>query len=255
MKRPEAEWFADREYWDANREFIWSEKRVRASGTAAGYISKLLRMKPGEEVLDLACGFGRHSLALAASGYSVTGVDLDPGMISEATDRAREMNIEARFLAGDMREFLEPGRFHHIIIMYNSFGYFEDAGDDAEVIANCYENLRPGGRLLLQATPREFVRAGRPSGHSRNWYEEKDGGVRLEESEASRDWTWNTTRWILIGNGLRREYSYGMRLYSSEELLELLAEGGFSSVVPYGDLGGKPYVKGEDRLTITAVKP
>jgi len=255
LRRPDGDWFADREYWDSNRSFIWSEKRVRMSGTAAGYISRLLQMKPGDDVLDLACGFGRHSLQLARSGHRVTGVDLDPGLIAEASEKARDMGIEARFLVADMRDFMEPGSFDHIIIMYNSFGYFEDAEDDAEVVSNCHENLRSGGRLLLQATPREFVRAARPSGRSRHWYEEKDGAIRLEETEVDRDWTWNTTRWILIVEGERKEFSYGMRLYSTEEYLQLLSDSGFSSIVPYGDLGGKPYVKGEDRLTIVAVKP
>lgn len=255
MMTPPVEWFADQDYWKANRAFIWTEKRMEASGAAAGQISALLRMKPGDSVLDLACGFGRHSLALSALGCRVTGVDLNPGFISEALKNGELAGSDARFIRADMREFMERDGFDHVILMYNSFGYFRDPGDDARVIGNCFASLRPGGRFLLQVVPRELVKAGRPSGRFRHWYEEKDGTIRLEESEVDPEWTWNTTRWILLKGTDRREYVYGMRLYGSEEVRELLSSRGFSSVAAYGDLGGKPYEPGRDHLTVAAEKP
>lgn len=255
MEKPSKDWFSDHEYWEANRSFIWPEKRVEMSETAAGHISTLLQMKPGDSILDLACGFGRHSLPLARLGYKVTGVDLNSRFIAEASGKAEGADTKTRFLCADMREFVERESFDHIIMMYNSFGYFEDPEDDAKVISNCFQSLRHGGRLLLQGTPRELIRTGRPSGQSRYWFEEADGTIRLEEATASRDWTWNTTRWIVIKGTDRREYSYGMRLYSTEEYMELLSVHGFSPVVPHGDLGAKPYEKGRDYLTLVAEKP
>ncbi|MFO7626023.1 MAG: class I SAM-dependent methyltransferase [Candidatus Fermentibacteraceae bacterium] len=255
MEPPFREWFADQEYWEANRGFIWSEKRVEMSFDAAESIARLLEMKPGASVLDLACGFGRHALALSALGYRVTGVDLNPAFIAEASRKALDESPGARFLCADMREFRERDGFDNIMIAYNSFGYFRDPGDDEKVIENCFHSLKPGGKLLLQSVTREWLMAQRPERYFRYWHEEGEGRFRLEETEANEDWTWNSTRWIVLCGASRREYRYGMRIYSTEEYLELLGSKGFGGFQTYGGFGGRPYEKGKDHLTLVAVKP
>ncbi|MEA3476973.1 MAG: class I SAM-dependent methyltransferase [Bacteroidota bacterium] len=120
MELPPPDWYDDPEYWEANRSFIWSEKRIEMSEIAAERIAELLEMKPGESILDMACGFGRHSLALSKQGYSVTGVDLNSNFIHEASVKAEELELDARFLCADMRDFVEPESFENIIIMYKT---------------------------------------------------------------------------------------------------------------------------------------
>lgn len=255
MDLPSRDWFSDMDYWETNRSFIWPGKRLEMSETAVGHICALLGMKPGEAILDLACGFGRHSLVFSRLGYRVTGVDLNPGFIAEAAAEASSTGADARFLCADMREFVEPETFDHIILIYNSFGYFQDRADDSKVISNCLRSLRPGGRFLIQTATRELIRACRPSGHSSYWHEQEDGTIRLEESSVDPEWTWNTTRWILLNGAQRREYSYGLRLYGSEELIQLLSSSGFSSIIPYGGLAGKPFEQNREFLALVAEKP
>ena len=61
-----------------------------------------LGLKQGAEVLDLCCGMGRHSMALAEFGYDVTGVDLSEVLLNEAVklDEGKQVT----WLHGDMRE-------------------------------------------------------------------------------------------------------------------------------------------------------
>ncbi len=255
MELPPSDWYTDPKYWEANRSFIWSEKRIEMSEAAAAGIAKLLEMEPGESILDLACGFGRHSLALSQQGYSVTGIDLNPGFIQEASRKAMDMKLDARFLCADMRDFVEPDGFKNIIIMYNSFGYFQDPKDDNKVLENCFMSLKPGGKLLLQNVTREYIIANRSSRHSRYWHEEDNGTIRLEETTANDDWTWNTTRWIILRGYERQEYSYGMRIYGTSEYCDLLASVGFSNLQTYGGISGIPYDKEKHHLTLLAQKP
>lgn len=255
MEPPSRKWFADQEYWEANRRFIWSEKRVEMSFDAAESIARLLEMKPGSSLLDLACGFGRHTLALSALGYRVTGVDLNPAFIAEASRKARDEHRDARFLCADMRDFRERESFDNILILYNSFGYFEDSEDDEKVIENCFHSLKPGGKLLIQSVTRELLMAIRPERNVRYWHEEGEGRFRLEETEANEDWTWNTTRWIVLCGSERREYRYGMRIHSLEEYLDLLVSKGFGGFQTFGGFSGRPYEKGKGHLTLVAVKP
>ncbi len=255
MKPPNPEWFDDTEYWSVNRHFIWSRKRIESSERAAGLVAELLSMKEGESVLDLACGFGRYTLALSKLGFSATGVDLNPDFTREARDRAAESELDARFLCMDMRDFIEPVSFDHVLLMYNSFGYFQDQSDDVKVLRNCLESLKPGGNLLIHTATRELMRAHSSSGHSRYWYEDDDGTLRLEESSVNDDWTWNTTRWILVGERERREFSYGMRIYSSKDLIRLLSASGFTNVTEFGGVDGRPYDSEKNHLVLLARKP
>ena len=255
MELPPSDWYNDTEYWNANRSFIWSEKRIEMSEAAAAGIAKLLEMNTGESILDLACGFGRHSLALSQQGYSVTGIDLNPSFIQEASRKAMDMKLDARFLCTDMRDFVEPDGFENIIIMYNSFGYFQDPLDDKKVLENCFQSLKPEGKLLLQDVTREYIIANRSSRHSRYWYEESNGMIRLEETTANDDWTWNTTRWIVIKESERREYTYGTRIYGTSEYCDLLTSVGFNNLQTYGGISGKPYDKEKHHLILLAQKP
>ena len=255
MKLPPAEWYNDPEYWEANRSFIWSEKRIEMSETAAAGIAKLLKMNPGDSILDLACGFGRHSLALSKQGYSVTGIDLNPDFIQEASEKAVELCLDSRFLCADMRDFIEPETFDNIVIMYNSFGYFQDPLDDKRVLENCFQSLKPGGKLLLNAVARERIIAYRSSRNSRNWYEENNGTIRLEETTANDDWTWSTTRWIILKGSERHEYSYGMRIYKTSEYCDLFTSSGFINLQTYGGISGKAYDEEKHHLILLAHKP
>ena len=255
MELPTSDWFINTDYWRANRSFIWSKKRIEMSENAAASISKLLEMKPGESILDLACGFGRYSLPLAKLGYSVIGIDLNQSFIQEASEKAKEFNLNARFKCVDMREYIKPAGFENIIIMYNSFGYFQDPDDDKKVIKNCYESLKPSGKLILQDVTREHIFAYRSNKQSRYWFEESDGTIRLEETTVNDDWTWSTTKLILIKGSERREYTYGMRLYSTSEYIDLFTSAGFINPQTFGGVSGRPYDKEKDHLVLVVEKP
>ena len=90
MELPASNWFVDSNYWATNRSFIWSKKRIEMSAEAAAAVSKLLNIKPGALVLDLACGFGRYSLPLANLGFSVTGIDLNQSFVEKHLAKQRK---------------------------------------------------------------------------------------------------------------------------------------------------------------------
>jgi 2-polyprenyl-3-methyl-5-hydroxy-6-metoxy-1,4-benzoquinol methylase len=86
---------------------------------------KLLELDFPMKILDLACGFGRHTNRLAALGHSVTGVDYMPGFLMLAQETAAEMGVQVDYRQGDMRQisFHEafdrvqlPLPFQHLIV-------------------------------------------------------------------------------------------------------------------------------------------
>ncbi|WP_337588938.1 class I SAM-dependent methyltransferase [Gorillibacterium massiliense] len=81
-----------------------------------------LSLKPGVEVLDLCCGMGRHSMALADAGYQVTGVDLSDVLLAEA--RRLDPAGRMKWVKGDMRRIPLSGPFDAVVNLFTSFGYF-----------------------------------------------------------------------------------------------------------------------------------
>lgn len=73
-------------------------------------------------VLDLGCGFGRHSIALATRGLDVVGVDPSATMLAEATRRAAERGVQVEFKAQGGEAVTAENRFEEAICLFTSFG-------------------------------------------------------------------------------------------------------------------------------------
>jgi len=65
-------------------------------------------------ILDLCCGIGRHSVALAEEGYEVVGVDISPYFIDRAKEYSESRNVGhlCDFIVGDMRQIAEVLNSH-----------------------------------------------------------------------------------------------------------------------------------------------
>src|SRR4051794_38221332 len=80
-----------------------------------------LKPEPGNRMLDVACGRGRHSKCLAAQGFDVTGIDISPDSIQYAKQFE---NAHLLFYLHDMRL---PAWINYFVFAFNlfpSFGYF-----------------------------------------------------------------------------------------------------------------------------------
>ncbi|NIP28238.1 MAG: methyltransferase domain-containing protein [Phycisphaerae bacterium] len=213
-------------------------------------IVSLLKLQPGVSICDLCCGPGRHSLELGRLGYHVTGVDRTGLYIEEAKKKTDEQGVNIRFVQEDMRRFCEPEAFDAVINVLTSFGYFEDAADDKRVLENVYKSLKGGGKLLIDMMGKEVLAR---IFQEKRWREE-DGLIILEEAKASEDWGRIDSRWIIISGERREECRFSLRIYSADELSELLKSCGFEQVEIYGDLSGTPYDDDAQRLVIVAQK-
>jgi SAM-dependent methyltransferase len=118
-------------------------------------LAPFLAVGDGDAVLDVGCGVGRWSLAMAARGADVTGIDLSRSMIAEVTRRAEALGIAARcrFLERDVAE-LDLGRRFSQIVVVTVLQHILEEGRLRQAIANLAAHLRPGGRLVaLEAAP------------------------------------------------------------------------------------------------------
>ena len=103
-------------------------------------------------LLDVCCGMGRHARALAAAGYTVTGVERDP----QAVAVARGKGGGPVYVQADVRAYRPAaGSLDAAVIMSQSFGYF-DPDTNRDLLARLGEALRPAGRLVLDLWNPDF---------------------------------------------------------------------------------------------------
>jgi SAM-dependent methyltransferase len=245
------EWFADESMWKDLYLFHFPESAFALGDEQIAKVVALTGVEGGT-VLDLACGPGRHAVALAKRGFAVTGVDRTSFMLEHARAHAAHANVPAEFVLEDMRRFRRPAAFDLIINMFTSFGYFDDQADDMRVLQLVHENLRPGGVFLLEMVSKERLAR---SFQATTSTELPNGDVLFERHEIVDDWTRVRNRWTLMRAGDARTYEFTHRIYSGEEMKTLLASAGLIGARVYGNLDGAAYCFDAQRLIAVARRP
>lgn len=149
-RAPSREWW--RGFFNPIVGDVMFAAKAEQSEIEVEHIIKQTKVKPPADVLDLACGVGRHSLPFAARGFTVTGLDYSRPFLREASRNARKAGLRIRFVQGDMKELgahFADHRFDLVVSLFNSFGYFERRHDDARVLRAVHRVLRPGGAFVI----------------------------------------------------------------------------------------------------------
>ncbi len=141
---------AQREQWNAESQVRTWPKRERITGMISGPLLDMLRLQPGERILDVGCGGGLAALEAAKTvtpSGAVTGFDISIPLVGLATRRAAEAKIEhARFFAGDAQLDDIPGGPFDATMSQFGVMFFSDP---VAAFANIRRHLRPGGRVVL----------------------------------------------------------------------------------------------------------
>ena len=208
-------------------------------------------LKPKGLVLDLACGTGRHLIALGKECYHVVGLDVSTKLLSIA--KGRENNAEV--IRADMR-FLpfKSNAFSAIMSMDTSFGYLPTIQDDLQSLKELHSTLPRGGILTVDVFNRE---------HQIKLHETKDQPRRREYpsfflfqkrtvtqdgGELHYEWTIRDKK-----DGQFRVFEHAVRLYRLEELRDLLENAGFNVNSVYGDYEFQEFSSDSNRLIVVAM--
>ena len=220
------------------------------------FIIHALDLQPHHHVLDLCCGQGRHSIALAKTGLSITGVDLSQEMLAIARSSAEEADVTLNLHQADMRNLPNhlSNKFDAVINMFSSFGYLESEDDDQQVLHQIHKALNPGGKLLMDLLNREWVII---NNEEFDWHQHQDGRIVLERRQLNLATSTNHLTYTeILPDGVRHEMSnLKMRLYTLTELTKMLANAGLTLQTTYGGFQAEPYSVNTRRMIIVASKP
>jgi SAM-dependent methyltransferase len=245
-----AQWFEDESIWRDSYDISFNSAVLEAAEEEVEKILELAGFEGGD-ILDLACGPGRHAIPLAAKGYKVTGVDLTRCLLEKAVAAAEIAGVQVEWIQEDMRRYVRPATYSLAICMYNSFGYFEDREDDFVTVANVFESLKPGGAFVLECAGKEpLARIFQPfAGH-----QTPEGIQVFRTRKLLDDWSRTENTSVVVRGDRVQRFRYVLNLYSGRELKELLDRAGFRTSV-CGNLDGAPYDQNASNLFAIARKP
>jgi ubiquinone/menaquinone biosynthesis C-methylase UbiE len=209
---PDGPWFdriaahLGRAYWAPDTGRVMSF--TTGTDQEVAFLVDALGIEPGMRVLDVGCGPGRHSLALARHGVGVVGVDHSPEFVDLARQAAWAGGLDARFEVLDVRELGFDREFDAVLCLcQGGFGLL-GGRDEPSVFRRIARALRPGGRLALTAFSAAFALRFLEEGES---YDPATGV--LHERTAVRG-----------PDGVAREFEMWTTCFTGREL-ELLAGG------------------------------
>ncbi len=194
-------------------------------------------LRPGSRILDLCCGQGRHSIELANRGYkNLTGVDRSRYLVRLARKRAQQSGLSVSFHERDARKLRFPeDSFDAVILMGNSFGYFDREEDDYQVLEAIKKVLVPDGILALDLVNGDWMRE---NFERRSWEWIDENHFVCRERSLDRDGIRLVSREVVVHAemGVIADQFYAERLYSEEKISTLLRKLGFTSTEFHGAL-------------------
>jgi D-alanine-D-alanine ligase len=196
---------------------------------------EILGATPHQKILDLCCGHGRHAMELARRGFkNVEGIDRSHYLGQRAKSEAKKSGLQVRFREGDARKLPYPTDcFDHVILLGNSFGYFEIAHDDVKVVKEVFRVLKPWGKILIDITDGSYLKE-HYLPRSWEWIDKKHFVCR--ERSLSLDGQRLISREVITHTekGVLADQFYAERLYTKESMTELLESAGLSDVSFHG---------------------
>jgi SAM-dependent methyltransferase len=225
----------------------------------AAQVSKILRKQlqctrlEKTKVLDMCCGIGTHSIALAKDGYEVVGFDLSRHCLKKAEQLANQNGLskkKLRFYQGDLRQVFNTltkvgeSDFDAILSLGNSFGYYGEE-DDLEFLRQLNRLAAPRMSVfILDVMNRNWLtKYLTPNGFSQISHKIQMDAKRTlnpRTSVVESEWKFYEKRGkadrSINGTKLIFSLNWQLRAYSFDELRKLLKLSGWKYLESYGSI-------------------
>lgn len=209
------------------------------------------------KVLDLACGTGTYSVALAQKGHRVDGIDLDEEMIALANGKG---GLFANFKVGDMTRFHEvfdSEKYDMVYCIGNSIVHLKNKGKIENFITDIYKNLNEEGTLIIQIV--NYDRIINQNIKSLPTIDRHEKGVKFIRNYNYREHEEKVefqTELIIYNDSKEEKLSNSVDLIAlrKNELEEMLKKAGFKTVKAYGGFSEELFSEDSFALVVKGVK-
>jgi SAM-dependent methyltransferase len=248
-------WFNTQDYLD-----LYKHRDTKDASKILKLLFRNVTIPKGANVLDLACGNGRHSFLIARKGYNVTGIDLSKYLISRAKEKLKDEYSGSRnrlsFEIGDMRRIGHKNEFELVVNLFTSFGYFEKHSDNMKVIKSISSALKKNGWFLFDFLNTDYLKK-----HLVPFNIKREKKNIIVQIRNITDGFVEKNIFILKNNNIQgsypvlKSYKEKIRLYSLKDFRYMFSTNGLKIVKAFGNYDGVKFIKSKsERLIILAQK-
>ena len=224
------------------------------------YLRQLLNERKAHprHILDLACGTGNVSELLTEEGYAVTGVDIAPGMIAQARQKAAERGIAIDYHIQDAALLDLPGRrFDLCVSMFDSLNYITDPPRLQMAMHRVATHLTHNGLFIFDlnteyALINHFFDQNNLTSNDRllyDWKSTYDPATRLCRVDMKFRYRYAD------GTSRAFEEVHWQYAYRQDEIVAMLEQAGFDQIRVYKAYSLRQPVRHSDRIFYVARNP
>jgi len=214
------------------------------------FLEKIFELGDGSSILDMPCGTGRHSIALAKHGFKLTSVDISAEFLSGLRKRIAEEDLSIKVIEGNILSLSLTGSFDAAFCLGNSFGYFNHEGMETFVqkVSAC---LKPGAKwminsgLMAESFLAKFIKGKK--------YELP--GLTMEISNDYDEWNSCLLTTLTYTKDDKREvHRFKHYVYTVAELIRLLNKFDLKAIALYSSTDQAAYKLGDPQIYLVAEK-
>lgn len=219
-------------------------------------LDKKLRKFKVKTILDMACGTGAQIFDLLKKRYKIIASDLNKDMLEIAKKKDKKKKI--KFFQGDMRD-LKVGKFDAIITMFNAIGHLNQ-DQFSKALENIKENLNNEGIYIFDIFNLDYMKKNFRTHKFIDVLKEHEGTkfVRFNDNKLDKKkgiMHINQKTWVQ--KNMKKpeiiEEKWDMKIYSVEDLINLLKKKGFE-ILEILDREGNKFDKNKSLFIFIIVK-
>lgn len=243
------EWYVDFfsgltcEMWEKAATSEWTKNEV-------DFLIDTLTIKPDDHILDVPCGFGRHTIELAKRGFIMTGIDISAEYIQKLNEQVDTEKLPVQVIQGDVLTTKLGRSFDGAYCLGNSFGYVDYTGM-AVFIENVSDALKPGARFVINSgMVAESILPNFPkTGH----YVLGDLTMDIRNSYVVGE-SYMATELTYTREGRSETHYFKHYIYTLSEIKRLLASYGLQTIAVYNSTEKLDYQLGDQQIYLVAEK-
>jgi cyclopropane fatty-acyl-phospholipid synthase-like methyltransferase len=215
------------------------------------FIIETAALNERDNVLDIMCGYGRHTLEMARRGMSVTAIDNLKEYIDEITEKALEEKLPVEARCEDVLSMQLEENYDTVICMGNSLQFFDEE-DLTRLLTTIAAHLKPNGFFFINSWSIAEILF--KNFKEKSWSRFGDKMILTDSKINFRPARMETQSIIITAAGEREEKTGIDYIYSINELESILNKSGFSLKEVYSIPGKKVFSAGDPRAYIIAQK-
>lgn len=233
---------------------IWENAiPIEVTKQEVAFLIDEMNLQPGQHVLDIPCGYGRHAIEFARKGIKITGIDISETFIKKLYDKANSEKLNIKAIQADILTTPINERFSGALCLGNSFGYFdfEKMKIFIEKVSSCLERgskfIINSGMIAESILP-NFL----------NYRQNKSYTVGIITMDVSNEYIADESYMIsklFYSKQLKtEEHKFKHYVFTLGEVKRLLKTYGLHTVATYSSPSREEYKLGDQQVYIVAEK-